>query len=260
MSITEPKKITIGRYALSYMDNERMDAPSPAIVLVPGWCHDHRVFAPLTAVLDAKFRVVTVNWRGHGLQPYDVHEEFGSEEQARDALAILDQIGVDAFIPVSHSQSGWALIQLLELAGRRRAPRAIALDWLMLPASPEFKAVLDGLRDPSGWRDAVQLLFQIWMNGSSQERVRHHLDVEMKDYTFNCWGRSGRVVAEGYAKHGSPLQGMASLSEVRPIRHVFSTPRDASYEQLQKDFAADHPWFSYASLGGPTHFPEIDVP
>ena len=249
---------TVGENVLSYVDNQRHTA-TPAVVLLPGWCHDHRAFRYLISELDTDFRVVVPNWRGHGLTPHEV-ADFGYEEQASDALAILDEIGVDTFVPVSHSHGGWTLLELLELVGPQRAPRGLVIDWLMWPPTPQFAESLALLRDPDRWREGCRGLFDVWLDGHNEERVRHHLEVEMKDYGFDCWERSGRVIGAAYAKNGSPMQMMANLSSPRPIRHLFSQPTAPEYEKINSDFADEHPWFSYAKLGGPTHFPAIDVP
>lgn len=249
---------TVDGHSLSYVDNRRQ-AAEPAIVMLPGWCHDHRAFRYLISEIDPEFRVVVPNWRGHGLEPHAV-DDFGYEEQVSDTLAILSEVGVDSFIPVSHSHGGWVLVDLLEQVGPRRAPSGIMLDWLMWPPQPDFAESLDLLQDPDRWSEGRDGLFSSWLGGHSEERVRHHLEVEMKDYGFDCWGRSGRVIDDAYAKNGSPMQMMANLSSPRPIRHLFSHPTAAEYEKINSDFADEHPWFSYAKLGGPTHFPGIDVP
>nr|7OJM_AAA Chain AAA, 1H-3-hydroxy-4-oxoquinaldine 2,4-dioxygenase [Paenarthrobacter nitroguajacolicus]7OJM_BBB Chain BBB, 1H-3-hydroxy-4-oxoquinaldine 2,4-dioxygenase [Paenarthrobacter nitroguajacolicus]7OKZ_AAA Chain AAA, 1H-3-hydroxy-4-oxoquinaldine 2,4-dioxygenase [Paenarthrobacter nitroguajacolicus]7OKZ_BBB Chain BBB, 1H-3-hydroxy-4-oxoquinaldine 2,4-dioxygenase [Paenarthrobacter nitroguajacolicus]8OXT_AAA Chain AAA, 1H-3-hydroxy-4-oxoquinaldine 2,4-dioxygenase [Paenarthrobacter nitroguajacolicus] len=243
---------------LSYIDNQR-DTDGPAILLLPGWCHDHRVYKYLIQELDADFRVIVPNWRGHGLSPSEV-PDFGYQEQVKDALEILDQLGVETFLPVSHSHGGWVLVELLEQAGPERAPRGIIMDWLMWAPKPDFAKSLTLLKDPERWREGTHGLFDVWLDGHDEKRVRHHLLEEMADYGYDCWGRSGRVIEDAYGRNGSPMQMMANLTKTRPIRHIFSQPTEPEYEKINSDFAEQHPWFSYAKLGGPTAFPAIDVP
>jgi pimeloyl-ACP methyl ester carboxylesterase len=258
MSDIPLRETVVDEHTLSFVDNER-EVDGPAIVMLPGWCHDHRAFRHLLAEIDAEFRVIVVNWRGHGLTPCHV-PDFGYEEQARDALAILDSAGVGSFIPVSHSHGGWPLLELLEIVGPERAPRGIVIDWLMWPPTARFAQSLALLKEPDRWREGQRGLFDVWLDGHDEQRVRHHLEVEMKDYDFDCWGRSGRVIDDAYGKNGSPMRMMAGMGSPRPLRHLFSQPTAPEYEKINSDFADEHPWYSYAKLGGPTHFPAIDVP
>lgn len=51
-------------YPISHQDNGPPDAP--VVVLMSGWCHDHRLFDQLVPHLEADLRVLCVDWRGHG--------------------------------------------------------------------------------------------------------------------------------------------------------------------------------------------------
>ena len=44
------------------------------------------------------------------------------------------------------------------------------------------------------------------------------------------------------------------------IRHVFSHPKDESYDKVHEEFAAENPWFSWTRLNGDTHFPVVELP
>ena len=90
----------------------------------------------------------------------------------------------------------------------------------MTPPSPDFAAGLAAIQDPDHWIEARQGLYDVWLNGHRHERVQRH----------------------------------------RPIKHLFSQPTTHSYEQAQMDFRAEHPWFEYRTLNGPTHFPTLDSP
>lgn len=259
MSLDQTGTLTIGQYPISYLDNERTDSRSPAIVLLPGWCADYRRFDLLIPFLDASYRVVAINWRGHGVEPYSV-ADFGPREQAQDALAVLDTIGVDLFVPVSQSHGGWALLQLLEDAGIERAPSAVVLDWLMRPPTPEFAASLAGLQDEARWLDAVRGLLQSWLPGPEMAETRREFEARAFTYDFEMWSRSGRVISRAYAEHGTPVQAMAALSAPRPVLHLFSHPTEPGYRDLHAEFARSHPWFSYEFLGGATHFPSQELP
>ncbi|TDD76824.1 alpha/beta fold hydrolase, partial [Actinomadura rubrisoli] len=251
MTSTDLKAVRIGGHPITYLDQGPRDAP--AVVLMSGWCHDHRLFDRLLPHLAGDLRVLCVDWRGHGEDRSPV-ADFGYPEQASDTIAVLDALGVDRFLPVSHSHGGWASLEIAERVGTARAPRLIVVDWLMTPPAPGFAAGLAAIQDPERWIEGRRGLYEVWMNGHEHERVRRHLEEEMSGFGFEMWARSCRVIAGAYAEFGSPLRRMAGLAEHRPVKHLFSQPTDPAYEQAQIDFRARHPWFDYRTLGGPTHF------
>ncbi|TDD41264.1 alpha/beta hydrolase [Saccharopolyspora elongata] len=251
------KTLDVDGNAISY--DEHGERTDPTVVLLTGWCQDHRLFDPLVPHLTADHHVVRIDWRGHGADRRPV-ADFGPAEQASDAIAVLDSLGVDRFLPVSTSHGGWANIELADRVGATRVPSLIVIDWIMTPASPEFVASLKASGDPDGWRQDRQDLFDIWLNDSSNELVRNHLDNEMAAFDHEMWDRSCRVIAEAYETWGSPLPRMAAMRENRPIKHLFSQPTDPSYEAAQAHFHEEHPWFSHRNLRGETHFPTLDSP
>lgn len=255
--MTDLHEITIAGHLLSYED--RGDPQSPAVVLMSGWCHDHRLFDQLVPWLLDDHRVLCIDWRGHGADRSPV-DDFGYPEQASDVIAVLDALGIERFLPVSHSHGGWANLEIIDRVGTARAPRAVVIDWLMAPPPPDFADGLSAIQDPDRWLEARQGLYDVWRGGRTHERVERHLEIEMSGFGFEMWARSCRVIAEAYATFGSPLRAMAAMREPRPIRHLFSQPATIAYEQHQIEFRDDHPWFSYRTLGGPTHFPTLDSP
>ncbi|KAB2359494.1 alpha/beta fold hydrolase [Actinomadura montaniterrae] len=255
--MSDLQTIEIDGHPITYQDLGPRDAP--AVLLMSGWCHDHRLFDRLVPYLADDLRVLCVDWRGHGEDRTPV-ADFGYREQASDTIAVLDALGVGRFLPLSHSHGGWANLEIAERVGTARAPRLIVVDWLMTPPAPDFAAGLAAVQDPETWIEGRQGLYDVWMNGHDHERVRRHLDEEMSGFGFEMWARSCRVIAEAYAEFRSPLDRMAALTEPRPVKHLFSQPTDPAYEQAQIDFHAAHPWFGYRTLGGPTHFPTLDSP
>ncbi|AKE01130.1 2-heptyl-3-hydroxy-4(1H)-quinolone (PQS) dioxygenase (plasmid) [Rhodococcus erythropolis] len=257
MNMPQLSTIQIGDHELAYLDNKLTSAVTPTIVMLPGWCGDHHSFSELIPQLNDTHRVVAVNWRGHAPVPHDV-SDFGYAEQAQDALAILDAIGVDEFLPVSASHGGWALVQLLVDAGPARARAGVVLDWLMRRPTPEFTAALLSLQDPEGWVDSCRALFHTWRPNDSdwvESRVER-----AKEFGFDMWARSGRVISGAYGEHGTPLEFMKTITPERHIRHLFSTPSDSDYVAPQEAFASENEWFSYALLGGTSHFPHLEMP
>lgn len=252
------KTRSVDGLTISYVDTD-VESDLPPVILLPGWCGDHRGFAQLIEYLRGERRVICVNWRGHGVEPYPV-PDFGCQEQAADALALLNDLQLDTFVPVSHSHGGWALLELLDQAGADRAPRAVVLDWLMRSPTPDFADSLRRLQEPDGWLNACRDLFRAWLPGPDHEPMRREMEARASAYGYEMWSRSGRVISTEYAAHGSPMLRMAKLRTTRPIRHLFSHPQEPEYEALQADFALSHPWFTAIRLGGSTHFPAREIP
>jgi pimeloyl-ACP methyl ester carboxylesterase len=61
---------------------------SPAVVLLSGWAHDLSLYDRMFPHLSSKYKVIRVNWRGHG--PNQKHtEDFGVGEQVTDTIELL---------------------------------------------------------------------------------------------------------------------------------------------------------------------------
>ncbi|MFB8003072.1 alpha/beta fold hydrolase [Nocardia sp. NPDC056000] len=251
------RTVQVGANAITY--DRHGDTANPTVVLLSGWCQDHRLFDPLLPHLISDFDVVRIDWRGHGLDRTPV-PDFGPAEQATDTLAVLDALGVERFLPLSTSHGGWANIEIAERAGLARVASVLVIDWIMTAASPEFLASLDAGADPDTWQQGRDGLFDIWLDGSDNAAVRNHVRNEMAAFDYEMWARSCRVIKTAYQHWGSPLERMAAMSEQPSIKHLFSQPTTADYARAQEDFESSHPWFSYRNLGGPTHFPTLDSP
>lgn len=231
----------------------------PALLLVSGWCQDHRLFSRVLPLLAEERQVIRMDWRGHGEQR-TVTGDFGPLEMADDAAKLLDELGVTSVIPVSTSHGGWANLELADRLGPDRVPRVVVIDWLVRTPAPEF---IEGLRigyHPDTWCAGRQALFDIWLDQSDSPEVERHLQEEMAGFDHEMWARSCRVIEAAYAQWGSPLERMLAIKEKRPIAHLFSQPSDVPHRREQRAFAAGHPWFQPRWLGGPTHFPTLDSP
>lgn len=250
------ESLVVAGNSISY--DQYGDVTQPAVVLLTGWCQDHRLFDPLVPLIAADHHVVRIDWRGHGEDRSPV-ADFGPVEQASDALAVVDSLGIDRFLPVSTSHGGWANMELTEKMTPERVPASIVIDWLMTPASPEFLENLAASHQPD-WAEAQRELFDVWLDGSDNELVRNHLDNEMAAFDQEMWARSCDVIAKAYGTWGSPLQRMEKIPGEQKIRHLFSQPTTAGYIGAQEEFHRAHPWFSYKLLGGETHFPTLDSP
>lgn len=91
----------------------------PAVVLIPGLGGDGRFWAGVMARLSGRFHLVAVDHRGAGrsarpAQPYSIGGI------ARDVLAVMDALGIEAAHLVGHSTGG-AVVQTIALDAPHRA-------------------------------------------------------------------------------------------------------------------------------------------
>lgn len=96
------------------------------------------------ARLSARFRVVRIDMRGHGLSSAS-REPFSLDDLASDVLAILDRLGVDRFA-VAGVSIGGMIAQVLAAAAPERVERAVFVDTSMVTASP------------SAWRQRAEII------------------------------------------------------------------------------------------------------
>ncbi|MCE7982642.1 MAG: alpha/beta hydrolase [Caldilinea sp. CFX5] len=84
-------------------------ATGPLVVFVHGATLDHRSFdAQLPPLVEAGYRVLTLDLRGHGASK-PIGAEFTIGVLAEDLLTILDQVGADQVALVGHSFGGYVV-------------------------------------------------------------------------------------------------------------------------------------------------------
>ena len=247
--------IQIGNNPFEYDDG----GSGKTLLLLSGWCQDHRLFKHIVEPLREKYRVIRLNWRGHGAdRKYD--GDFTVDDQVDDVVGFLDAMGIDEVVPLSTSHGGWANIGVTERLGLKRAPKTIVLDWLMMSAFTELMNDLRESQVPSKWKAGRDHLFNEWVhNADCEDAVRHVWD-EMASFDEEMWVRSCREIEKAYQKWNSPLERIAALSPERPVTHIYSQPHSDEYDKLQRDFAKEHPWFLPTRIIGKTHFPTLESP
>jgi 3-oxoadipate enol-lactonase len=119
----------------------------PAIVLSHGILMDHSMFDRQVAALAGDYRVITWDERAHGGTA--TAGAFTYWDSARDVLALLDHLGVDAAVLGGMSQGGFLSLR----AALLEPDRVRALILIDTQA---------GLEDPAN-ADSYQQLHEIWM-------------------------------------------------------------------------------------------------
>jgi len=230
-----------------------------AILLLSGWCQDHRLFKHLAPELARTHRVLRLDWRGHG-EHRSHHGDFGTEDQVADVAGFLDAMGISSVVPVSTSHGGWANIGVTDALGAARIPRTVVIDWIMVTPDASFDQAIAELQQPDTYEKGRRDLFDYWIGATDNTDIIEHVNAEMAGYSYEMWARSGREIARAYAAWGNPMKRMAAMAEQRPVMHVFSQPFEEKYLAAQQAFARENPWFQPVKLPGRTHFPTLEQP
>jgi len=230
----------------------------PALLMLPGWCGDRTVFAPMASRLATERRVVVADLRGHGGRRHAT-ADFDTATQVDDLVALVDELGLDTVVPVALSHAGWMAIELRRRLGARRVPGIVLVDWMVLGTPPGFTDALAGLQDVEAWEGVRAPLFGMWTAGVGARSV-HDYVASMGAYGFAHWSRAGREIAAAFAGEGTPLDALARLDEPCPTLHLYAQPADDEVLAAQQAFADTHPWFEVHRLDARSHFPTIEVP
>ena len=230
----------------------------PTLLMLPGWCGDRSVFEPLAAGLATGQRVVVADLRGQGGLAHQT-EDFDSARQVDDFVALVDEVGCEAVVPVALSHAGWMAIELRRRLGADRVPGIVLLDWMVLGTPPGFTEALAGLQDPEAWQGVRGALFTMWTAGVADRSV-HDYVASMADYDFAHWSRAGREIAAAFAREGSPLEALERLAVPCPTLHLYAQPADDGYLAAQQRAAAQLGWFRVERLAASSHFPMLEVP
>lgn len=229
-----------------------------ALLLCPAWCMSRNGFSDLPEKLSAHYRVLSLDWRGHGASQTP-SGDFGAAELVEDLLAVVKESGAQRVIPVSLSHSGWAAIELAERLGAAQVPKIVHLDWIVLPPPPMYMELVTALASPAGWQGARDTLFNMWLAGVEDPKLISFVRDEMGATSGEMWMRSGREIGCSIEKGGSALRALSQLNPPRPALHIYSQPADEGYYEAQKQFGAANPWYHVHRLPAHSHFPTFEL-
>ena len=238
------------------------EGPGPALVLTTAWCMSRNGWADLPEKLAAKgHRVLALDFRGHGESQREGVPDHGAEGLYEDVLAVVKAAGVDRFIPVTMSHSGWVGIDLRKNLGPERVPKIVHTDWIVLPPPPEYTGLVDMLADPNSWQQARDILFGIWLTGVDPAHpVTAFVREEMGGYGADIWTRSGRVIGDCIRGGGSALDALSKLDPPAPTLHVYAQPKDPGYRGAQEQFGQANPWYEIHFVeSAKSHFPTFEA-
>ena len=227
------------------------------LLCLTGWCSSRRRYDRFLEAAAQHRRILRLDWRGHG-DSDPARGDFGVEEQVDDALAVVEAAGLDKFVPVSASHSGWVAIELRRRLGER-VPRIVHMDWLLVQPSERYLDVIRMLQSEETWPAARDILYGIWRSGVDDPEIEAVL-ATMSEHGADMWMRSGRRIESAFAENGSPFEALERLDPPVPVLHLYGQPTDEEYLARQEAFAAEHSWFQVRRLPARTHFAMTETP
>lgn len=90
----------------------------PTVFLVHGYTADGTEFRYQKPYLAEKYRVVSLDLRGHGRSEVPESRDFGMERLAEDLKVVVDAFEPERFVVAGHSMGGMATFKFYELFGK----------------------------------------------------------------------------------------------------------------------------------------------
>src|SRR5258706_1824673 len=179
-----------GKISIAYAESGKGDT---TLLLMPGWCSNRTVFNSLIPLLSKRYRVVALDWRGHG-ESEKMSSDFGQNELVEDALAVIKEAKIRTVIPVAQAHAGWVAIDLKTRLSNR-VPKIVFLEWIGLDPPPPFLAALQGLQEADKLKPTLDVLFENWTNNVDNPGLVNFVKDEMGAYGFDMWSRGARTIA-----------------------------------------------------------------
>ena len=114
------------------------------------------------------------------------------------------------------------------------------------------------MQAPDATRRVVDQIIAMWTAGIDLAELRAYLE-QMAAAPDEMWQRAARHISAAFDASPSPLQAIGSLDPPPSTLHVYAQPADPAVLDAQRDFAADHPWFTVEHLQARSHFPMFEA-
>ncbi|MCX4818885.1 alpha/beta hydrolase [Streptomyces sp. NBC_01142] len=237
-----------------------MAGDGPAVVLLHSSVCDRRMWDPQwQALVDAGYRVMRCDFRGHGQTPADA----GEYSDAEDVLELLDELGIERAALVASSFGGRVALE----AAARRPDRVTALALLCagMPGhepSPElrtFGAREDAFFDAGDLSAAVELNLDTWLGPHADERVREQVRV-MQRHAFEIQLAADQA-AEAAADEAANASEVSEVSEAAATAAVYEASEAAVAAAAEaSESPAEEPESSAAASAPQPGLGKIEAP
>ncbi|WP_268647566.1 alpha/beta fold hydrolase, partial [Escherichia coli] len=71
------------------LDYQDVGSGPLTLVLLPGWCEPKTVFEPFIALAAERYRVISIDWRGHGLSSKATEMSLTADDLLEDVRQLL---------------------------------------------------------------------------------------------------------------------------------------------------------------------------
>jgi pimeloyl-ACP methyl ester carboxylesterase len=153
---------------VSYVDH---GGDGPPVVLLHSFLMDTTMWQPQVEAFGPDYRLIAIDERGHGDTP--VNAPFDYWDVARDALAVLDALNIDAAAVVGTSQGGFVALRMALLAPER----VTALAVLGTSGEAEDEQIAA----------AYQQLTEVWIARGPDTVVEATAEICLGDYDASEW-------------------------------------------------------------------------
>lgn len=143
------------------LDYQDIGSGPHTLVLLPGWCEPKTVFEPFIALAAERYRVISIDWRGHGLSSKASGMSLAADDLLEDVRQLLTALRLDDVITLSVAHASWLAVALAE-AFPQRIRGMVFLDWIMTQPEPAFFTAVSRMQQPQQWLATRDALFDFW--------------------------------------------------------------------------------------------------
>ncbi|GGT57166.1 alpha/beta fold hydrolase [Streptomyces purpureus] len=235
----------------------------PTVLLLHSSVCDRRMWDPQwQPLVDAGYRVVRCDFRGHGETPADA----GDYSDAEDVREMLDALGVDRAAVVASSFGGYVALEFA--AAHPGRVTALALLCAGMPgheAGPElrdFDAREDAFFDADDISGAVELNLDTWLGPDADADARAKVRV-MQRHAFDIQLAADAEAEEQGAEEAQEAQEdpAVDLGRITAPTLAVSGAHDVSdFREMARTLAATLPAARHVELPWAGHLPSMERP
>ena len=186
----------------------------PALMLLHGYPLSGALFARMRDELQDNHTVVTIDHRGYGLSETD--DNPGTiDRYAEDALAIMDELGIESAAIGGMSMGGPITLKMHEIAPERFTSM-ILIDTIAAPASPMEAGIWSGVQErvaAEGVSGIVDFLMPQMLTGETRETMPDQVE-----YLTGVMEQASTQAALGGAK------ALETRPDLRPELEAIEVP------------------------------------
>ena len=241
------------------LDYQDIGSGPHTLVLLPGWCEPKTVFEPFIALAAERYRVISIDWRGHGLSSKASGMSLAADDLLEDVRQLLTALRLDDVITLSVAHASWLAVALAE-AFPQRIRGMVFLDWIMTQPEPAFFTAVSRMQQPQQWLATRDALFDFWQGHTprSGQTPSGGRDGAGRLPALACRRRGHRTGLPAIRLAAATPGGNERAAAV-PAYLLVGSPRRLS--AAAAGFAAEQPFFSVVRLGeARTHLGILERP